>query len=143
MNYLEKSCEELDATVFSSDMMFDPERYAVFKKYLGRWNRAVEDHEITEGLDTSKQPAPVQEPVAWADALFDAIKHGDEDHQNWLQEKLKSWVIVNPPPTPPAAQPATEESSAVQPAAQPAVALTDDTSRLDAIAAAHGIKENT
>jgi hypothetical protein len=47
---------------------------------------------------------PQQEPVAWADALFDAIKHGDEDHQNWLQEKLKSWVIVNPPPTPPAAQ---------------------------------------
>jgi hypothetical protein len=58
--------------------------------------------------DMPKQPTPtaqpaVQEPVAWVDALFDAIKHGDAEHQNWLQEKLKSWVIVNPPPTPPAA----------------------------------------
>jgi hypothetical protein len=39
----------------------------------------------------------VQEPVAWVDALFDEIKHGDQDHQNWLQEKLKSWVTANPP----------------------------------------------
>jgi hypothetical protein len=46
---------------------------------------------------------PQQELVAWVDALFDAIKHGDAEHQNWLQEKLKSWVIANPPPTPPAA----------------------------------------
>jgi hypothetical protein len=71
--------------------------------------------EQTYTLDTTPpaaQPAPVQpvqqsqsdvEPVVWADALFDAIKHGDAEHQNWLQEKLKSWVIVNPPPTPPAA----------------------------------------
>jgi hypothetical protein len=45
---------------------------------------------------------PQQDLVAWVDALFDAIKHGDAEHQNWLQEKLKSWVIVNPPSTPPA-----------------------------------------
>jgi hypothetical protein len=43
------------------------------------------------------EPAPVLEPAAWVDALFDAIKHGDQDHQNWLQEKLKSWVTANPP----------------------------------------------
>jgi hypothetical protein len=51
---------------------------------------------------TAAQPAPVLEPAAWVDALFDAIKHGDQDHQNWLQEKLKSWVISNPPPLQPA-----------------------------------------
>jgi hypothetical protein len=62
MNYLEKSCEELDATVFSSDMMFDPERYAMFKRYLGRWNRAVEEHNKAEMTDATPPPpaAPVQ-----------------------------------------------------------------------------------
>jgi len=49
-----------------------------------------------------EHPAPVEGLVAWVDALFDAIKHGDQDHQNWLQEKLKSWVISNPPSLQPA-----------------------------------------
>ena len=50
--------------------------------------------------------------MAWVDAMFDVIKHGDQDHQNWLQEKLKSWVISNPPP--------------LQPAQRPWVGLTDE-----------------
>lgn len=45
MSRLERDCEALDASVFSSDMMFDPEAYAMFKEYLGRWNRAVEEHD--------------------------------------------------------------------------------------------------
>jgi hypothetical protein len=48
MSHLERACEELDATVFSSDMMYDPEQYAMFKEYLGRWNRAVEEHDKAE-----------------------------------------------------------------------------------------------
>jgi hypothetical protein len=60
MNYLEKSCEELDATVFSSDMMFDPERYAMFKRYLGRWNRAVEEHNKAEMTDATPPAAQRQ-----------------------------------------------------------------------------------
>ena len=47
-----------------------------------------------------EHPTPAEGLVAWVDALFDAIKHGDQDHQNWLQEKLKSWVIANPPTQP-------------------------------------------
>jgi hypothetical protein len=61
-----------------------------------------------EALKAQPTPVqPVQEPVAWADALFDAIKHGDAEHQNWLQEKLKSWVIANPPTAQPTPVPAS------------------------------------
>jgi hypothetical protein len=62
MNHLERNCEGLDAAVFSSDMMYDPERYAMFKEYLSRWNRAVEEHNKAEMTDATPpaQPAPVQ-----------------------------------------------------------------------------------
>lgn len=54
MNYLEQACEEVDASVFSSDMMFDPERYAMFKEYLVRWTRAVEEHDKVEALEATQ-----------------------------------------------------------------------------------------
>jgi hypothetical protein len=53
MSHLERVCEELDASVFSSDMMFNPERYAMFKEYLGRWNRAVEEHDKDEAIEAA------------------------------------------------------------------------------------------
>lgn len=45
MSHFEQTLEALDASVFSSDMMFDSERYALFKTYLDRWNRAVAEHD--------------------------------------------------------------------------------------------------
>jgi hypothetical protein len=67
MNHLERNCEGLDAAVFSSDMMYDHERYSMFKEYLSRWNRAVEEHdkaEMTATTPPAAQPALVQqEPV--------------------------------------------------------------------------------
>ena len=54
MNHLEQACEEVDASVFSSDMMFDPERYAMFKEYLVRWTRAVEEHDKVEALEATQ-----------------------------------------------------------------------------------------
>jgi hypothetical protein len=56
MNHLERACEGVDASVFSSDMMFDPERYAMFKYYLARWNRAVEEHEAHAADDKQEKP---------------------------------------------------------------------------------------
>ena len=53
MDHLEQACESVDASVFSSDMMFDPERFAMFKEYLGRWNRAVEDHDKGEAEEAA------------------------------------------------------------------------------------------
>jgi hypothetical protein len=56
MNHLERNCEGLDAAVFSGDMMYDPERYAMFTEYLSRWNRAVEEHNKAEMTDATPPP---------------------------------------------------------------------------------------
>jgi hypothetical protein len=45
MKHLERDCEGIDATVFSSDMLFDDERRKMLKEYVGRWTRAIEQHE--------------------------------------------------------------------------------------------------
>lgn len=48
MNHLERDCEGIDASVFSSDMLFADERRAMLKDYIGRWTRAIEQHEAAE-----------------------------------------------------------------------------------------------
>lgn len=45
MNHLENDCEGIDASVFSSDMLFNDEQRAMLKRYIGRWVRAIEQHE--------------------------------------------------------------------------------------------------
>jgi hypothetical protein len=52
MNHLEKNCEGIDASVFSSDMLFDDERREMLKQYIGRWVRAIDEHEKGLELDT-------------------------------------------------------------------------------------------
>lgn len=47
-NHLHDACESIDASVFSSDMLFDDERRAMLNEYLGRWNRAIQEHEAPE-----------------------------------------------------------------------------------------------
>ena len=72
-NHLERNCEWLDAAVFTGDMMYDPERYAMFKGYLSRWNRAVEEHNKAEMTDATPSAQPAQqEPVAkdWEGAEY-------------------------------------------------------------------------
>ena len=71
MNHLEETCEALDASVFSSDMMYVPERYAMFKEYLSRWSRAAEEHDKAE-MKAATPPAaqPAQERVQ-TDSLAD------------------------------------------------------------------------
>ena len=43
--HLEDACESIDASVFSSDMLFSPVRRELLKDYIGRWTRAIEEHE--------------------------------------------------------------------------------------------------
>lgn len=50
---------------------------------------------LEEALAKQEQSVSVGEPVAWVDSLFNEIKHGDEDHQQWLYEKLKDWALNN------------------------------------------------
>ena len=47
MSHMEEACESIDASVFSSDMLFDDERREMLKNYIGRWSRAIEEHERT------------------------------------------------------------------------------------------------
>lgn len=47
MNIRLEQFDDVDAIVFSSDMLhIDSEREA-FKQYLGRWQRALSDYELT------------------------------------------------------------------------------------------------
>ena len=60
MNAREKAYDAVDATVFSSDMLHNPDERVIFVGYLARWNTA-----LAESQEPS--PAPVQpqaEPVA-------------------------------------------------------------------------------
>lgn len=83
MNHLERSCEEIDASVFSSDLLWNDERRAMLKVYVDRWHRAIAEQEADD--DNGPEPltggderrhviclcpdcatppaAPVQEPV--------------------------------------------------------------------------------
>lgn len=45
MNHMENACEAIDASVFSSDMLFDDERREILKEYIARWSRAIQSHE--------------------------------------------------------------------------------------------------
>lgn len=42
-------------------------------------------------MKTSKE----EEPVDFATSLFEAIKHGDQEHQTWLKEAIDKWVDTN------------------------------------------------
>lgn len=63
MNYLEKACEEIDASVFSSDMLFDDARRAMLKNYLGRWTRAIAEHEHSEQVQPAAAAAVSKEEL--------------------------------------------------------------------------------
>lgn len=58
-HHLEKNCEGVDASVFSGDVLYDDESRAELKKYIGRWTRAIAEHEGA----APTAPAPT-EPVA-------------------------------------------------------------------------------
>lgn len=49
-------------------------------------------------LAAGRQAAP--QPESGPDALFEAIKHGDADHQRWLRDALTAWFAGKPVPAP-------------------------------------------
>jgi hypothetical protein len=44
MNYLENACEEIDAGIFSGDLLWIEERREMLKRYMARWQRAIDEH---------------------------------------------------------------------------------------------------
>ncbi len=49
--HLFKSCDEIDAALFSGDILYreEEENLEAFKEFLGRWNREVKRVEETNG----------------------------------------------------------------------------------------------
>jgi hypothetical protein len=45
-NYLDKLCDELDAAIFSGDLLYVETQRSLLKTYLERWQRAVNEHEV-------------------------------------------------------------------------------------------------
>ena len=53
MTRFEEMLDNIDASVFSGDTLYDAEELASFKKYVVRWNReiAVKEKEAVEEFD--------------------------------------------------------------------------------------------
>jgi hypothetical protein len=69
----DKQLDAMDASVFSSDMMFDPDRYPQFKAHVERWSRAIAEHEGAAALAREQEAQPFPE-----DAVTFLREHGYE-----------------------------------------------------------------
>lgn len=57
--------EHIDAAVFTGDTLYDDERREEIKTYVGRWTRAIAEHEAADAEEAGAGTAPVaEEPVA-------------------------------------------------------------------------------
>lgn len=45
--FLEQACEEVDASVFSGDVLWDDRDLGALKGYIARWSRAIQQHEVS------------------------------------------------------------------------------------------------
>lgn len=52
--HLEDNCESIDATVFSSDMLWCAEDREMLKMYATRWLKAINVHEATMVAETAE-----------------------------------------------------------------------------------------
>jgi len=67
MSHMEDACESIDASVFSSDMLFDDERRNILKDYIGRWTRAIEAHEDSgRAEELARQDDDNDDDDSWA-----------------------------------------------------------------------------
>ena len=46
--YLFDACENIDAGVFSGDLLYQPDQLAHLKQYVGRWQRAIAEREANQ-----------------------------------------------------------------------------------------------
>ena len=77
-HHLEKNCEGVDAAVFSGDVLYNDNSRAELKEYIGRWTRAIAEHERSEPEPTTEQSTVVERERL--------IPDGD-----WLWCKLMDW----------------------------------------------------
>jgi hypothetical protein len=48
--HLEDACESIDASVFSSDMLYCDEDREMLRNYIARWMQAIHEHETAEKI---------------------------------------------------------------------------------------------
>lgn len=51
--YLTDACEEIDAAIFSGDVLYSAEEREELKVYFTRWNTAIASHEANEANEAS------------------------------------------------------------------------------------------
>lgn len=98
-HHLKKNCEGVDASVFSGDVLYDDDSRAELKDYIGRWTRAIAEHEraAVEAALLAPQQA---EPTCY--------KHDEP-------RKGCTWCDKQSPSAPTAVEPTAEQSSVVEP----------------------------
>jgi hypothetical protein len=53
--YLETSCNEIDASIFSGDVLFDDGDRVALREYAERWLRAIDEHEKSIAEDVANK----------------------------------------------------------------------------------------
>lgn len=75
--HLHSACESVDASVFSGDVLYDDNSRNKLKEYMGRWQRAIAEHERTEATE-AEQAASGNGAFSEAVKAFPMDTHPDE-----------------------------------------------------------------
>lgn len=46
-HHLVDFCENIDAAVFSGDLLYQPDLVLLLEEYIERWNKAIKEHKET------------------------------------------------------------------------------------------------
>lgn len=46
--YLEQACEDIDAGIFTGDVLYQPDQMAHLEQYVGRWQRAIAERKSNQ-----------------------------------------------------------------------------------------------
>lgn len=53
--YLSEACEEIDASIFSGDVLYTEDDLSVLIYYIKRWNKAIIEHLSNKQIDDTKE----------------------------------------------------------------------------------------
>lgn len=54
-SYLDNACEEIDASIFSGDVLYVKSERAELKRYVERWARAIAESELADDEDSETE----------------------------------------------------------------------------------------
>ncbi len=53
--YLSEACEEVDASIFNGDVLYNEDDLSVLICYIKRWNKAIIEHLSGKQIDDTKE----------------------------------------------------------------------------------------